>query len=213
MPTFPRGLLHADGRSLSPMTVTWPDSPGPLINLGDSGKPQVRGTTQRGFTWTETYDLLSLSDPAARGLLADIRAWRRDGVTLDVAHPDIVLLGAGGGTPRINGAAQAGTTLNLDGFPAGTLVLRKGDFIRPTGKAGAHEVTADATTDVGGAVAVSITPPIFVGGSPDDNDIVILADVGVPFFKAFIQQDQKPRSESKRANLASGVSITFREVL
>jgi len=211
MPTFPRGLTHTDGRSLSPMSVEWPTTPGPLFDPGATGKDQVRGSTQRGFSWTETYDLLAPSDPVARGFLADLSYWATAGIVLDVEHPDVHLLGAGGGTPVVAGADQTGNTIALSGFPGSTLVLRKGDFIRFAATTGAHEVREDATTAGGGTVTVSVNPPIYA--APANGEAVILPEPGVGFFKARIASFVRPKGESSRANFLSGVSVTFREAL
>lgn len=85
--------------------------------------------------------------------------------------------GALGGTPRINGANQAGTTLATDGWTAGISgVLLTGDFVAfdtPSGWRELHMVTTDASSDGSGQATLQITPPL--RESPADNAALILS--------------------------------------
>lgn len=58
-----------------------------------------------------------------------------------------------GGTPRVNGGGQVGSSLITDGWPASTTVLKAGDYFSFDNGAGGRElkiVRADATSDAGG---------------------------------------------------------------
>jgi hypothetical protein len=84
------------------------------------------------------------------------------------------LQAAGEGTPRVAGASQLGTTLDVDGLTVG-YVVKQGAFISVTtsSRRYVYQVTAQATADGTGAAALSIQPPLRV--SPADNDVVEIA--------------------------------------
>lgn len=74
-----------------------------------------------------------------------------------------------GGTPLVNGAAQTGGTLNVDGLTPSVLAFRAGDFFSLGSGASTrlYRVTADATANGSGQAALSIVPPL--RSSPADN--------------------------------------------
>jgi hypothetical protein len=81
------------------------------------------------------------------------------------------------GTPVINGAAQTGNTLDIDGCPAGaTGYLKKGDYIQLSSGATTrlHRVLTDADTDSAGAVTLDIWPNL--RESPGDGNTVVVAN-------------------------------------
>lgn len=217
MPTFPRDLVDSDGDLIRPMTVPWPFSGGGYVDRGSTGRIQSRGDASAGFTWSERYGALPLCK-SVRQLLAQVRRWATPPFTsIDIDHPRISLLGAGGGTPVVSGADQAGSSLVTSGWPADTEVLYPGDFIRPSSLRRAFEVTNDdgspVVSDGAGNATIPISPSIFVGGSPPDADPILLADAGVPFFKVFITEWQEPtytRSSSDGLYYV-GLRITFEE--
>lgn len=66
------------------------------------------------------------------------------------------------GTPVVNGAGQAGTTINLRGFAAGYTV-REGQFfhlVDPAGRRYLHAAAADVTANGSGVAAVPISMPL-----------------------------------------------------
>lgn len=199
MPTFPRDLQDAQGQNIMPVEASWPLTPSPLISRGGSGKVQVRETAQAGFAWAEEIGLLDMSNANSRKFLAQIRAWHRQGTILDVEHLDMVKLGAGGGTPLVNGASQTGSSIITDGWPASTAILKAGDFIRFDSLSRAFEVTADVSSDGSGNATISINPTIFAGDSPVNNDPITIADTGVAFFKARITAVEMPRRRPGRS--------------
>ncbi len=82
----------------------------------------------------------------------------------------------GTGTPLINGA-QSVSTINMDGWAAGAEAFKTGDYFcvftgGSPSRALLYIVTADATADGGGAVAVSVAPPVRT--SVADNSPVYL---------------------------------------
>lgn len=80
--------------------------------------------------------------------------------------------GAGGGTPKVKGAGQAGYILETDGFPNNLLVLKANDRFQ----VGNHlyKVTKDATTNGSGEVALDIWPSLRGANGPaDDADLIL----------------------------------------
>jgi hypothetical protein len=101
--------------------------------------------------------------------------WFRNGTQLEAVHQGRkTLFGAGGGTPLVAGADQTGSTIDTDGWPNSTLVLKKGDLITFASIVTVYDVTADATTNGSGEVTISINSPIFSGGSPADNAAITI---------------------------------------
>jgi hypothetical protein len=78
--------------------------------------------------------------------------------------------GAGGGTPKVNGAGQSGYTLITDGWPNNTLVLKAGDFFQVSGTYGIHEVLTNATSNGSGQVTLDIWPK--ARSYSDNSDII-----------------------------------------
>lgn len=69
-------------------------------------------------------------------------------------------LGAGGGSPIVNGAGQTGKSLNITSGPASqTNWLRAGDKISVAGLL--HSVDADVDTAAGGTATILVSPRIF----------------------------------------------------
>lgn len=79
------------------------------------------------------------------------------------------LRGAGGGTLRVNGASQSGSSLVCDGATASvTNYLRAGDYVSFSNEL--HMVTADANSDGSGNLTLSLAPPI--RKQPADDTII-----------------------------------------
>jgi len=88
--------------------------------------------------------------------------------------------GAGGGTLRVNGGTQSGTSLVCDGATASVAnYLRSGDYISFNNEL--HMIVADANSDGAGNITLSIAPPI--RKTPADDTIV---DYTVPVSGVFL---------------------------
>ncbi len=87
--------------------------------------------------------------------------------TFDFALPGLTLRGAGGGTPRVNGGTQTGTSLITDGWPNSTAVLLPGDFIQIENYTKVYQVTDTVTSDGSGNATIPIYPALRT--SPTDN--------------------------------------------
>lgn len=114
MPVFPRAA------KAMPLLATPPRFPEAFKSWGQSGKGQMRSTGILGREWEETYPILDTSLPAVRALLTSINKGLREGTVWQVKHPywNTRLGDATGspGTPLVNGSAQTGASLNIDGF-------------------------------------------------------------------------------------------------
>jgi len=105
----------------------------------------------------------------------DIGAWRgffaslRGPVGTFYVSPYWTNKGAGGGTPLVFGGSQTGYELATNGWPASTLVLKKGDFFQVGSEL--KTVTADATSNESGVLTIDIWPPIRT--SPANGESVV----------------------------------------
>jgi len=89
-------------------------------------------------------------------------------------------LGSAGGTPLIKGANQTGEDINLDGATGSqTGWLKAGDYCQlGTGSTSRlHQVTADANSDAGGDVTLSLWPHVRLAPA-DDAALVVSNAVG-----------------------------------
>jgi len=179
--------------------------PGPLVAVGASGKLQTRATGQIGRRWDETYGPMDMEDPAVRDFVARLNNWRRNATVVDVAHPGVTTLGAGGGTPLVNGASQTGSNLVTDGWPVSTAVLLAGDVIGVVGLNHRLDVTADVTSSGTGTATIPINPPILAGGSPANNASISIS----PVFLCKIVGITMPRSG--RGRFYRGLQIVLQE--
>lgn len=98
----------------------------------------------------------------------------------------LVRLGAGGGTPLVNGAGQSGSSLITDGWPNTTTVLKAGDYLHfdAGGRRELKIVTSDATSNGAGQATLAIKPAIRV--APADNGAL---DVATPTCVMALAQD------------------------
>ncbi|KKW92248.1 hypothetical protein YP76_09945 [Sphingobium chungbukense] len=100
---------------------------------------------------------ISRADDAA-GLIADLIAAKEEG--LRMAYPLQGVDQGVPGAPVVNGAAQAGKTINLRGLTPG-YIARKGFWVSIVNEAGQHflhNVRAEATANAGGLLALPINP-------------------------------------------------------
>lgn len=85
--------------------------------------------------------------------------------------------GVATGTPLVNGASQAGTSLVTDGWTVSiTGILRRGDYLAydtPSGVRMLHKLMADANSDGAGNATLSVKPAI--RESPANNQAIITA--------------------------------------
>lgn len=173
-PAFPRTRL--------PEVVGALFLPGALKDMSHSGLLQIRNTKQIGWSWTEEWNLLSARNPDDMGLMAFItRTWNR-GEIHQFTHPmtpgsGISRNGVGTGTPAVNGSSQTGTSLITNGWTGGatTNAVRAGDVIKIAGDAAVYMIDTDGSSDSGGNLTLSITPPL--RQSPSDGSLLTISNV------------------------------------
>lgn len=103
--------------------------------------------------------------------------------TFDFTLPGLTLRGAGGGTPRINGGGQTGSTVITDTWPNSTTVLLPGDFIQFETSSKVYQVTDTVTSDGSGNATIPIYPAL--RQSPSDNFLVLTS----PVFRCALSTD------------------------
>ena len=196
-------------RTIKPNRVTLPVFPGGLVSIGHSGKVNTRTTLQVGRTWEEFFSFKV--DEDSREFLALINNFYNRQTELEVAHQMFVTtLGAGGGTPLINGADQTGASIVTDGWPNSTLVLKAGDLVSwfATGPTVVYDVTSDVTSDGSGNATIPVSPTVFAGGSPGNNDAVVIT-ASVVFRAKILEQPRIP--PAKADQWINGLRLAFRE--
>lgn len=203
MATFPRTVI--------PRASTWPSVPGPLISAGQSGKLQLRSTLQVGREWSESYGPYKSTDTTYRAWLAQILSYWQAGTVLDVDHRSMRdLLGAGGGTPLVQGGSQTGGSIVTDGWSNSTTVLRAGDAIKFAGLNLVYDVLANVTSTASGTATVTIAPNIVTGNSPADNAAITTnAVAGSVLFRAFLVSVRP--SSAGPDGYHEGLELVFRE--
>lgn len=148
----------------------------------DSPLTAAQQTLDRGgLHWIATYSWTAVrGDDRAElmGLLASMRG-RANRIAVPVY--DNPKRGAYGGTPLVAGASQTGSTLTIDGCDLSvTNWIRKGDYFSVDVN-GQHELkmaTADANTDVTGAISIQFEPRL--RASPLDNAAIWVEDGVLP---------------------------------
>lgn len=198
-------VRHVQAREATPLLL-----PGAYLSRGNSGKLLTRAIATGGWVWEETYPAFNAKSLAGRAFLAQIARCWAEGEIFDLGHPDYATpLGAGGGTPLVNGANQAGANLITDGWPASTLVLRAGDFFKIAGLNGMRQNRADATTNGTGQVTLGILPIILAGASPADN--AVLTVTGVLFRTALVGIPDLSRIDV--SGYVTGLTLAFQEAV
>lgn len=87
-------------------------------------------------------------------------------------------LGNAGGTPKVNGANQAGGSLVTDGWDASiTGILKSGDYIQVGNRL--YKIKQDANSDGSGNATLDIFPDIRSPAPADNDTIITQACVGI----------------------------------
>jgi hypothetical protein len=112
-----------------------------------------------GAKWFATYNVRPYRYAEAAPLRAFLAKLRGRANTFYGYDPAALLLGAGGGTPLINGAGQTGSTLVIDGAPINmTGWLRESDYFEVNGEL--KMVTEDVHTNGSGQATIIFEPPL-----------------------------------------------------
>jgi hypothetical protein len=159
-------------------------------DFGGLLRPIMGGPDQRlnrlGDRFAVDYTLGDVESDSAlgRALRAQLLQGKRQGA-LALFPQDGFDLGTIGTTPRVNGGGQLGTSLTVDGFPAGFVVPQGLFFSLITGGRRYVYCTASATT-MNGSGAGSLTLTCMIRVAPADNSLV---EVSTPYVEGFITSD------------------------
>lgn len=107
--------------------------------------------------------------------------------------------GTWAGAPLVNGAAQTGRAIIMDGFTVSqTGVAKAGDLLKFSGHSKVYMVTADANSNASGQATLAIEPALIA--SPADNEAIVTSNV--PFTVALA-------SDNLDTNITPGVLYTL----
>jgi len=168
-------------RTVPPARVTYPKVIGSLISMGQSGAVQTRSEAAQGRTWQEMWPALPAGSEDVQELLVTIENLFNTGATTTLTHyllpgSGLAANGAGGGTPRVNGASQSGTSLVTENWTSAAAVrMKAGDCFTVAGLDVLFRATADISSDGSGDATITIEPPIVAGSSPADEALLTIA--------------------------------------
>ena len=201
-------------RTLKPASVTLPAVPGGLVSRGRTGKVQLRSEVSAGRVWQEVWPPLLAGSADVQALFTFVEKSYNLGETFDLVH---YLLpgsgkdpnGAGGGTPLVNGASEAGSSIATDGWPNNTTgVVKAGDCIKIAGLNQLFRVTADADSGATtGPATIYINPPILTGSSPADDAALTVSGCKL---RAFVME-YSPLPAAGPDEFVMGYTVTFAE--
>ena len=200
-------------RTIPPASVTLPHVPGGLVSRGRTGKAQLRSEVSAGRVWQETWPPLSAGNANVQALFTFVEKAYNLGETFDLVHYLLpgsgkAANGEGGGTPVVNGAAEAGTSIDTEGWTASvTGVVAAGDCIRIAGLYQLFRITATANSDGDGKATISINPSILVGSSPADHAALTISGCKL---RAFIGE-YSPLPAANASEYIGGFTVTFIE--
>ena len=174
--------MAAFPRTVPPARVTYPKVIGSLISVGQSGALQTRSEAAQGRTWQEAWPALAAGSADVQALITTIENLYNTGATCTLTHyllpgSGLAANGAGGGTPRVNGGSEAGTTVDTDGWSASvTGAMKAGDCFTIANVDVLFRVTADVNSNGSGVATLAIEPPILAGSPPTDDALLTIAD-------------------------------------
>lgn len=126
----------------------------------------VQTTSRKGSLWRASLQFNNLSGADRKVLQAFVVKLNGQQHRFTLQDHSHTLRGAGGGTLRVKGGTQSGTTLVCDGAtPSVNNYLRAGDYISFANEL--HMITEDTNSNSIGEVNLSIAPPI--RKVPSDN--------------------------------------------
>lgn len=172
------------------MTIILPTLPrgaGYALKFVRASETQRSGTggsltplTRAGDHLAIEVDVGTLAIECGRELLADLARGMGERIRVPIPEPGVDK--GAPGTPLVNGAGQAGTSLILDGLTP-QYVVRKGWFftVVTTDGPSAHVVTAEVAASALGAATVTFWPELWL--QPADNDTIVLVD---PYIEGLI---------------------------
>ena len=170
------------------MSGTFPSSPAfnglsvksiqpTFVSRTISGRRQARQIGGQYFTMTASFP------PMTRAEFAPIDAFimkqRGQYETFTLVLPILSTgLGSPAGTPVIRGASQTGRTLATDGWSAGVVIFKAGDYIKLDHDK-VYKVVADVTSNASSSADTPITIEPALITSPADNSAI--THTNIPF--------------------------------
>ena len=119
----------------------------------------IQTTSRKGSLWRISMQFANVSGADRKTMQAFLAKLNGQQHRFTVQDHSYTLSGGGGGTLRVNGGTQSGTSLVCDGATASvTNYLKAGDYIAFNNEL--HMVVADTNSDASGNVTISIAPPI-----------------------------------------------------
>lgn len=157
---WPEGIL--------PSTFDWS-----LSSNGTSFRSPWNGATQTvrfpGSAWEASMTLRNLDDFESRAV--EVMIFELDGLAgriqlWDFGRDPVPKIG----NPLVMGSSQTGSTVNTDGWPNSTRVLKKGDYVTINNEL--KMILSDVVSDSTGKASLRIGP--MLRNSPPDNAPVIM---------------------------------------
>src|SRR3990172_466902 len=117
-----------------PSGSTWPKFPTGLDSWGQSGKPQLRKTTQVGRTWEESYPPMKANAANTRAFIAYVNQLWNQRTIFTIQHFHLQApLGTTTNTLYVWGASQTGNSISISRSNSSQLAiqgtLKAGDII------------------------------------------------------------------------------------
>lgn len=199
------------GRDIQARLSSPPAFPDGLEQWGQSGKGQLRSFDNAGRLWQEIYPAFYANSAEGRAFFTRVNQARRERTVWDVQPPWWrTNYGVGGGSPTVDGAGQTGNTINVTGAaPSVTNWLRRGDVVKFDGVQLVFDVAEDADSDSGGAVVITLSPPIFAGQSPN-NGAFVETDAQFVFVQAVLVGVELTDIDADGI-VQPGLALTWRE--
>lgn len=179
------------------------------VDYGGLLTPSTGGPSQRlnrnGNRWSVSVQLPPMRiDALTRQWIAALTKGMRDNVRFYILQPGLAV--GAPGQPKVNGGAQAGVSLAIDGgTPRYAYRASQWVTIETDGVGSLYMVAEGAIADGTGAVTVTIEPPLRV--KPADNDAV---HVGAPFIEGSLGQGGVPWTIDVARTI--GLSFTVTEL-
>lgn len=159
----------------------------------------VQTSGRRGSLWRATLQFNNLTGADRATMQAFVTKLNGQEHRFTLHDHSYTRRGTGGGTLRVNGASQSGSSLVCDGATASvTNYLREGDYVSFGNEL--HMITADTNSDGSGNVTLSLAPPI--RKQPADDTLV---DNTSPVSGVFMLAS--PASWSNDAGIISSFTI------
>ena len=159
----------------------------------------IQTTSRKGSLWRASLQFNNLSGADRKVLQAFVVKLNGQQHRFTLQDHSHTLRGAGGGTLRVKGGTQSGTTLVCDGAtPSVNNYLRAGDYISFANEL--HMITEDTNSNSIGEVNLSIAPPI--RKVPSDN---IEVDYTAPVTGVFMLAG--PASWDTQTDITSSFNI------